>query len=368
MIKNRVLAAMSGGVDSSVAAALLVRDGYEVIGVTYKPYVPPQADPFAPPRFGGCCTVGEVEDARRVAVKLGIPHYVLNMSADFEGTVIADFIREYARGRTPNPCVRCNQFIKFAALRQKAVELGCDYVATGHYARRVFDESIGKYRLLRGVDDRKDQSYVLYVLTPEQLAHSLFPLGTWRKEETRRFAAEMGLVVAHKPDSQEICFIEDGDYAKFIREREPTLAQPGDIVDREGRVIGKHAGIIHYTIGQRRGLGIASSTPLYVTRIDAERNQIQVGKREELLSSVCHASPVNWIIGEPPATPRAAMCKIRYQARLVPATLTHATNDCLRLTFAEPQPAVTPGQSVVVYDGDEVLGGGTITSSNELMN
>lgn len=361
MMKNRVLAAMSGGVDSSVTAALLVREGYEVIGVTYKSYTPPDVDPFAPHRFGGCCTIGEVEDARRVAVKLGIPHYVLNMSEDFEETVISDFIREYASGRTPNPCVRCNQFIKFAALRQKAVELGCDFVATGHYARRVFDESIGKYRLFRGVDDSKDQSYVLYVMTQEQLTHSLFPLGTWRKEETRKFAEEMGLVVAHKPDSQEICFIEDDDYAKFIREREPSLAQSGDIVDSRGRVIGKHEGVIHYTIGQRRGLGVASPTPLYVTRIDAERNLIQVGRREELLSSVCHASPVNWIVGEPPATPRAVTCKIRYQARLVPATLTHAADDSLRLTFAEPQSAVTPGQSVVIYDGDEVLGGGTIT-------
>jgi tRNA-specific 2-thiouridylase len=362
MRKNRVLAAMSGGVDSSVAAALLVREGYEVIGVTYKPYTPREEDPFAPPRFGGCCTVGEIEDARRVAVKLGIPHYVLNLSEDFEETVIRDFIREYASGRTPNPCVRCNQFIKFAALRQKARELGCDFVATGHYARRVFDESIGKYRLLRGVDDSKDQSYVLYVMTQEQLAHALFPLGTWRKEETRQFAEEIGLVVAHKPDSQEICFIEDGDYAKFIREREPALAKPGDIVDMQGRVIGKHEGIIHYTIGQRRGLGISSPTPLYVTRIDAGRNLVQVGRREELRSSVCHASPVHWIAGEPPPTPRAVTCKIRSQAHPVPATLTHATNATLRLTFAEPQLAVTPGQSVVIYDGDEVLGGGTISN------
>jgi tRNA-specific 2-thiouridylase len=360
MTKNRVLAAMSGGVDSSVTAALLVREGYEVIGVTYKSYTPPDADPFAPHRFGGCCTIGEVEDARRVAMKLDIPHYVLNMSEDFEQTVIADFIREYARGRTPNPCVRCNQFIKFAALRQKAEELGCDYVATGHYARRVFDETTGRYRLFCGVDESKDQSYVLYVLTQQQLAHSLFPLGAWRKEETRKFAEEIGLVVAHKPDSQEICFIEDNDYARFIREREPALAQTGDILDGEGCVIGKHEGVIHFTIGQRRGLAIAAGAPLYVTRIEAERNLIQVGKREELLSSVCHASPVHWIAGEPPATPREVTCKIRYQAPRVPATLTHATNDGLSLTLAEPQSAVTPGQSVVVYDGDEVLGGGTI--------
>jgi tRNA-specific 2-thiouridylase len=361
MTKNRVLAAMSGGVDSSVAAALLVREGFEVIGVTYKSYVPPNADPFAPHRFGGCCTIGEVEDARRVAMKLGIPHYVLNMSEDFEETVIADFIREYARGRTPNPCVRCNQFIKFAALRQKAEDLGCDFVATGHYARRVFDETTGKYRLFRGVDESKDQSYVLYVLTQEQLAHSLFPLGEWRKEDTRKFAEEMGLVVAHKPDSQEICFIEDNDYARFIREREPALAKSGDVVDSEGHVVGKHEGVIHFTIGQRRGLGIPVGIPLYVTRIDAERNLIQIGKREELLSSRCAASPAHWIVGEPPSTPRAVTCKIRYQARPVAAMLIHATRDMLHVAFSEPQSAVTPGQSVVVYDGDEVLGGGTIT-------
>ncbi|MBX5465647.1 MAG: tRNA 2-thiouridine(34) synthase MnmA, partial [Clostridia bacterium] len=279
MAAVRVVAAMSGGVDSSVAAALLVRQGYEVIGVTMQIW---QArDPAEEARLGGCCSLGAVADARRVAELLGIPYYVLNLQEAFRRAVIDDFVREYARGRTPNPCIVCNREIKFAALLERARELGAEYVASGHYARAGWDAGRGRWVLRRGRDARKDQSYVLYPLEQEQLAHVLFPLGGMEKAETRRLAAELGLPVAAKPESQEICFVRDGDYAAFLEGEIPDRFRPGPIVDRRGRLLGTHRGLPRYTVGQRRGLGVAAREPLYVLEVDAERNRLVVGTAAE---------------------------------------------------------------------------------------
>lgn len=357
--RGTVLVAMSGGVDSSVAAALLQKRGYEVIGVTMQIWQESHPDP----RYGGCCSLGAVEDARRVARRLGISHYVLNFRRLFADTVIRDFIHEYRSGRTPNPCVQCNRFVKFDALLKKADELGCDYIATGHYARVRFNPRTGRWNLLRARDKQKDQSYVLYMLTQEQLRRVLFPLGMMpSKEETRRIAAAMGLWTANKPDSQEICFVAHaGGYHQFLREITPDAFQPGEIRDVHGRVLGKHSGIALYTVGQRRRLNIYSPVPLYVLRILPEENAIIVGTEEQLYEREMRVEQVVWSSIPALEKPLKVMAKIRYNALAAPAWVYPGeAPDSARVVFDQPVRAITPGQIAVFYRGETVVGGGVI--------
>ncbi|MHB8991255.1 MAG: tRNA 2-thiouridine(34) synthase MnmA [Chloroflexota bacterium] len=353
-----VVVAMSGGVDSSVAAALLKQQGYDVMGITLNVW-PEKSLVEADTRHSACCSLDSVEDARRVADLVGIPHYTLNFRDIFDRTVIEDFAQEYLRGRTPNPCVRCNRFVKFDALLAKARSLGAEWLATGHYARVGRSEG-GRYLLRKAVDGSKDQSYALYSLTQEQLAHTLFPLGGMEKSETRRIAAKLGLVTAEKPDSQEICFVPDNDYSGFLRRRIPSAARPGPILDRKGEVLGTHPGIAFFTVGQRKGLGLASGDPLYVLEIIPERNAVVVGKREALYSPGLIAEDLNWVSVEQPAEPIRVEARIRYRAVAVPAAARMQEEGRLLLEFDEPQRAVSPGQSVVLYQGDRVVAGGTI--------
>jgi len=356
---EKVVIAMSGGVDSSVAAAMLVEQGYDVIGVTMQIW--PAAAGAPEDTFSRtCCSLSAVEDARRVAAKLGIPHYVVNFKDVFESTVIDNFIEEYRRGRTPNPCIRCNRFVKFDALLQKAHSLGAEYVATGHYARIVYDEPRRRWLLKRGLDHAKDQSYALYSMTQDQLAHTLMPLGGMAKDETRRLAADLGLAVATKPDSQEICFVDNRDYPGFLKSRTPETANPGPILDIRGTIIGEHKGIAFYTIGQRRRLGVTAGEPLYVVRIDAARNAIVVGSDADLYSSELIAEDVNLVSLEKLAEPIAVTAKVRYNMKDSPALLAPLAGGQAHVTFETPQRAIAPGQAVVFYAGEDVLGGGTI--------
>jgi len=348
----KVVVAMSGGVDSSVAAALLKEEGYEVIGVTMQIW-PPESR-----KFGGCCGVAAIEDARKVAHTLGIPHYVMNLRDVFAEKVINNFIDEYRRGRTPNPCVRCNQHIKFGALLEKARGLGADFIATGHHAR--IEKEKGRYLLKKGLDRNKDQSYFLYALTQEQLSRSLMPIGKLTKEKVREIARALILPVASKPQSQEICFIPDDDYCGFIKDNIPGAAKPGPILDEKGKALGTHRGIISHTIGQRKGLGIAAGEPLYVIAIDPERNAIVVGPKEKAFSDELVASGLNWIAFETPAYPLPTLAKIRYRHPEAEAVVTPLGEDKVNVKFTQPQMAITPGQAVVFYDEDVVVGGGTI--------
>jgi tRNA-specific 2-thiouridylase len=345
---------MSGGVDSSVVAALLKRRGHDVIGVTMQIWQENQRDP----RHAGCCSLGAVEDARRVARILGIPHYVVNFEDAFRETVIDEFIEEYSRGRTPNPCVTCNKKVKFSALLDKAAELGCEKLATGHYAR--IRRRDGRYALLRSRGGHKDQSYVLYGTTQDQLARIWLPLGELGdKAEVRRMAREAGLPVADKPDSQEICFVsEAGGYREFLRKARPGLLGAGDVVDPEGRVVARHDGIADFTIGQRKGLGFASGTPMYVTEIDPESRQVRVGPAESLERREVEVGDVTWGSLGPEAAPVRVKAKIRYNMEAKPATLW--AEPSVRLVFDEPVRAVTPGQIAVAYRGQTVVAGGTI--------
>lgn len=352
----RVVVAMSGGVDSSVAAALLVEAGHDVIGLSMQLYDQEQGDQ----RFGTCCTIDDLRDARRVAAVLGVPHYILNLERQFEETVVADFVREYAAGRTPIPCAHCNQELKFATLVDRAQGLGADTVATGHYARiRRGDD--GLLHLWRGADPTKDQGYFLFGLTQASLARTLFPVGEMHKSEVRRHAAALGLAVARKPDSQEICFVPDGDYASVVERRLPER-HGGLMVDLEGRVVGRHEGVHRFTIGQRKGLGIATRDPLFVIHIDATTGLVTVGPRAALDRRDLTASGVNWIAGTPPAVPLRAQAQIRHRHQAADALVTPLEQDRVRVVFETPQTAVTPGQAVVFYQGDEVLGGGWIDS------
>lgn len=355
------MVAMSGGVDSSVAAALLKEAGYQVIGVTM------QVWPSDGVRFGGCCGTAAVEDARRVAHKLGISHYVMDFRDVFAEKVIADFCREYRLGRTPNPCIRCNQHIKFDALLHKARGLGADFIATGHYARIELDEARGMRLLKKGIDRRKDQSYFLYPVTQEQLARIMMPVGNLTKERVRKIARESGLPVADKPESQEICFIPDDDYASFLKEYIPEADRPGRILDEQGEVLGDHHGLLHYTTGQRRGLGIAAREPMYVIAIEPDRNAIVVGSKEKTYGSELIASDLNWINTAGPEGPIKTKAKIRYRHPEAEATVT-PLDDKVYVKFTEPQMAITPGQAVVFYDGDVVIGGGTIESAKKELN
>lgn len=356
----KIVVAMSGGVDSSVAAAMLKEEGYEVIGATMQIWPSNELADEAD-RFNGCCGLDAVSDAKRVARKLGITHYVMNFRDIFAEKVISNFCREYSRGRTPNPCIRCNEHIKFDALLKRARELNADFVATGHYIRIERDEASGRYLLKKGVDRRKDQSYVLYVMTQEQLRHALTPLGGLTKERVRQIARELGLPVADKAESQEICFIPDGDYTRFVKEYMPQAARPGPILDREGNILGQHRGILFYTIGQRKGLGISAGEPLYVVDIDWERNAVIVGTKGEVYRDELLASDLNWIAIEPPQQSLELKAKIRYRHREADAVISPlSTGDRAHVKFKQPQMAITPGQAIVFYDEDNVVGGGTI--------
>jgi tRNA-specific 2-thiouridylase len=354
MKKQRVVVAMSGGVDSAVAAGLLVRQGYDVVGITMRLWT--VEDPAAPAARKRCCSVEDTDDARAAADVLGIPHYVLNMEREFQDRVVSYFVDEYARGRTPNPCLACNEHVKFRALLDRAVALDAAFLATGHYAR--IDRHAGRYRLRRAVDDAKDQSYVLYTLGQAELARTLFPVGDCAKPRIREIAREMRLPLADKPDSADICFVPDGDHRAFIRRRLPQAA--GVVRDASGTVVGAHDGVAGYTIGQRRGLGIATGEKRFVTDIDPALNVITVGRDEDLLAQALLVERVNWLAGAPPPPGARLHAKIRYRTAAALATLTPLPGGGARVAFDAPQRAITPGQAAVFYDGDEVVGGGAI--------
>ncbi len=364
---------MSGGVDSSAAAAILQEQGHELVGFTMQLWdqrrginVDENGDPL-PSR---CCSLDDVYDARRVAQELGFPFYVLNLERDFERDVVQPFVTSYLNGETPIPCVTCNSRLKFASLDRLALSLGCEKVATGHYARVEFDETTNRYRLLRGRNEQKDQSYFLWELTQAQLSRALFPLGEMSKPEAREAARQHGLnTVAEKKESQEICFVPDGNYAGFIdryleaEDATDRLPGTGEIVDATGKVVGRHEGIHRYTIGQRRGIGIADEKPLYVISINSERNRVTVGGADELLSHEFTAAGVNWIAFADPSEPVRAEVRVRYRHTAAPATITQLPNNRAGVVFDEPQRAITPGQATVFYRGDEVVGGGWIVRS-----
>lgn len=347
---------MSGGVDSSVAAALLKEAGHEVIGVSMQLY-DQRGD--AGPQFGTCCTLDDLYDARRVARAIDIPHYIVNFEREFNEEVVSDFVREYASGRTPIPCVHCNSDLKFSTLLERAEGFGAEAVATGHYARLDRDAS-GCVRLRRGVDAAKDQSYFLFSLTQTQLERAMFPVGELHKEAVREHARRLGLAVSEKKDSYEICFVPDGDYASFVERNAPATLGPGTVTDREGHVLGRHEGTHRFTIGQRKGLGVTATIPLYVVDIRPAEHMVVVGPREALDRVDLSASRVNWIAGTPPGTPVRAAVQIRHRHAASPATVTPVGADRAKVTFDTPQPAITPGQATVFYDENVVLGGGWI--------
>ena len=359
--KKKVMVGMSGGVDSSVAALLLLEQGYEVAGVTFRLW-----DPGLDSGFGesACCAVDDVNDARFVCHALGIPHYVVNYKELFKERVVDYFAREYQRGTTPNPCIACNRHIKFGAFIHKAVSMGFDYVATGHYATVLRDKGTGRYRLKKGDHAPKDQSYVLYTLTQEQLARVLMQLGPYTKEQVRAMAESKDLVVSRKAESQDICFVPDGDYGAFLEKYTGVTPPPGYFVDGQGNRLGKHRGIWHYTVGQRKGLGISFGKPMYVTAIDPAANTVTLGENETLFRRELLAGEVAFIDPDPPAGPLRLTAKIRYSAKAAPATVTPLGGGQARVVFDTPQRAAAPGQAVVFYDGDFVAGGGIILANS----
>ena len=359
-MRKKVLVGMSGGVDSSVTAAVLLEQGFDVIGVTMQIW--PDTNSEIRAVEGGCCSLAAVDDARRVSNKLNIPYYVMNFKGEFQEKVIDYFTQEYLSGRTPNPCIMCNRYIKFESLLNKAVSMDIDYIATGHYAKIEYDEEKGRYLLKKSNDLKKDQTYVLYNMTQYQLSKTLMPLGYYNKNEVRAKARELGLTVAAKPDSQEICFVDD-DYGKFIKEQTGQEIKEGYFKDTNGNILGKHKGIIHYTVGQRKGLGIAFGKPMYVVRIDAVNNEVILGEDTEVYFKGLIAGDLNLISVERLESETRVKAKIRYNAKEVPATVYPNGEDTVKVIFDEPQRAVTPGQSVVFYDDDIVIGGGTINES-----
>ena len=350
-----VVVGMSGGVDSSAAALLLKEQGYRVIGVTMQIWQ--EEDPEEVSGNGGCCGLSAVDDARRVCETIGIPHYVMNFRKDFRENVIDYFVREYRCGRTPNPCIACNRYVKWEALLKRSMEIGADYIATGHYAKIV---RLANGRMTIQRMGRKDQSYALYNLTQEQLSRTLFPVGGLEKEEVRLLAEKAGLPVAHKPDSQEICFVPDQDYAGFIRKYTGKEDIPGNYIDISGKVLGKHRGITHYTIGQRKRLGLSMGHPVFVTKIDPEKNEIVIGENEDLMSREVAAGNVNWMAEEGITEPVRVTGKIRYNHAGSPATLFPEESGVIRCLFDEPQRAATPGQAAVFYRDGSIICGGTI--------
>ena len=357
MEEKKALIAMSGGVDSSVAAYLTQQAGYDCIGAMMRLF---DNNILSENQESSCCSLDDAEDARSVARRLGFPFYVFNSKADFEEKVIAKFIRCYECGATPNPCIDCNRYLKFDHLMRRAMELGCSHVVTGHYARIRQDESTGRYLLYKATDLSKDQSYVLYSLSQQQLAHTMFPLGEMSKSEARAIATEQGFINARKHDSQDICFVPDGDYVAFMERYTGKHYEGGNFLDLEGNVVGRHKGAVSYTLGQRKGLGLAMGAPVYVCGKDMAQNTVTVGPNEALFSTTLIANDWNWFPFPALTEPMKVSAKARYNQQPQPATVYPEPDGHARVVFDEPQRALTPGQAVVLYDGDLVVGGGTI--------
>lgn len=358
-IKNKkVVVGMSGGVDSSVAALLLKEEGYDVVGVTMQIWQ--DEDACSIQENGGCCGLSAVEDARRVAEKLDIPYYVMNFKNEFKEHVMNYFVEEYLQGHTPNPCIACNRYVKWESLLKRSLDIGADYIATGHYAR-IEQLANGRFAIRNSVTAAKDQTYALYNLTQYQLAHTLMPVGAYEKSEIRKIAEEAGLPIANKPDSQEICFVPDNDYASFIeREAGDRVPGVGNFVTKDGIVLGQHKGITHYTIGQRKGLNLAMGHPVFVTQIRPETNEVVIGEHEDVFSMELDCKKLNFMAIENLEEPRKVLAKIRYAHKGTMCTIKKTGDDTVHCTFDEPVRAVTKGQAVVFYDGEYVLGGGTI--------
>lgn len=353
----KALIAMSGGVDSSLAAKRMIDLGYDCVGCTMKLY---SNEDIGIAKSRTCCALDDVEDARNICYKLGIPHYVFNFTEAFRETVIQRFVQGYEAGITPNPCIDCNRYMKFEKLYERAMILGCDCIVTGHYARIEHDGK--RYQLKKAVDETKDQSYVLYTMTQEQLAHTIFPLGSMRKEQVRKIAAQSGFVNAEKPDSQDICFVPRGDYAAFLEQYTGKTYPSGDFVSADGAVLGKHKGTIRYTIGQRRGIGLSFPEPMYVRGVSVGDNTVTLGSEKELYSTHAYVEDFKWISGDAPKAEIRCKVKIRYRHPEQWASVMPTEKNAVHIVFDEPQRAITPGQAAVLYDGDLLLGGGTIAA------